>query len=70
MRRATVAVIAAAGLVVTAASGGFAGEPQGAVGGSACLIGAPPAGSVMPAPFLKLPFREQDAKGSLYDTEG
>jgi hypothetical protein len=46
----------------------FAASAQGTTGD--CLSIAPPAGSTMPAPFLKLPFRERDARLSLYDTQG
>jgi hypothetical protein len=34
-----------------------------------CLAGTPPTGSVMPKPFLKLPFRARDGAASLYDTQ-
>jgi hypothetical protein len=39
-------------------------------GDTSCLVGSPPAGSSMPAPFLKLPFRARDGVASAYDSEG
>lgn len=59
--------VAAMTVVVATPVSGFA-APRTA-GNQACLVGSPPAGSVIPSPFLKLPFRQADGKLSLWDSE-
>lgn len=68
---ALVAVGAALSLagVIALPSQGFAAQDSGPPATS-CLVDSPPAGSSMPAPFLKLPFRARDGVASLYDTQG
>jgi murein DD-endopeptidase MepM/ murein hydrolase activator NlpD len=71
-----VAAVAVAATLVFVGAGPAASYAAGAgplsssPSGQACLMGTPPAGSTMPAPFLRLPFRASDAWDSLYDTEG
>lgn len=69
--RRVIGVLAAAAMAVVGAiavpASSFA-APSGQ-GTSNCLVGTPPAGSSMPAPFLKLPFRARDGVAAVYDTE-
>jgi len=52
-----------------------AAPPQSAMAASvhsapSCLVTTPPEGSSIPVASMKLPLRERDALGSLYDTQG
>lgn len=61
-------VVALTGVVATPVAATAAPQHGGTV--PACLVDSPPAGSVMPAPFLELPFRARDGVASLYDSQG
>ena len=61
-------VLGASAAAVVAPASGFAAQPATQV--QACLVDNPPAGSVLPPPFLKLPFRRADGLLSLWDSEG
>ncbi len=67
-RRAAVALGAVLSLVGVLVLPGQSIAAQS--GAAACLVDSPPAGSSMPPPFLKLPFRLRDGAASLYDTQG
>ncbi len=61
-----IAVLAALTIIPTPALA----APQHSINGQPCLVDSPPAGSAMPTPFLKLPFRQRDGIGSTYDSQG
>ena len=65
-------VLATAALAVTGLTAPSYASPGTPAPASAttCIQDAPPAGAVMPAPFLKLPFRERDGRDALYDSQG
>jgi hypothetical protein len=63
------AMIAALVAFILAPTPALAAQQHGAVS-QACLTTTPPAGAVMPQPFLKLPFRQRDGLASTYDSQG